>query len=176
MTEFHDIITQTDADRAAEIDAGILARERVEAKRFKRNRTLMRIFTCFLITIFGGLAAAGYRVYVEVQKPGVRYTDYRQCKYEDLENKVELTGIREYSYKQKEFFGIQYRQGSEVLEKTSLDVRGTAMSIVGLQEGSWKSVYVGEGERGIQLLMPAELYVVTVGKKAAVFNYADFCK
>lgn len=176
MTEFHDIITQTDAERAAEIDAGILARERLEIKRFKRARTLTRILTCFLITLVGGFSAAGYTAYVELNKPGVRYTDYRECKYEDPDQKLELTGKREYSYLQKEFFGLQYRQGNQVTEQTVMNVRGNSMSIVGLSKEAWKSIYVGEGEQGIQILMPAELYVVTLGKKTAVFNYADFCK
>lgn len=156
-------------------DAGVEARERLETKRKSRKvlRTVLSVLAFFLIT---AVSATGYRVYLEYKKPGVRVTDYRTCKYVSEEQNFELTGKREYSYMQKEFFGIQYRESKKVTESTEVDVRGSAMNIVGLNQGTWKSVYVGEGERGIQILMPAELYVITMGKKTAVFNYADFCK
>lgn len=156
-------------------DAGVEARDRLKNKRKSRQALWMMLGFLFLSVIIL-LAVAGYRVYLEYKKPGVRVTDYRTCKYVSEEQNFELTGKREYSYMQKEFFGIQYRESKKVTESTEVDVRGTAMSIVGLSQGAWKSVYVGEGERGIQILMPAELYVITMGKKTAVFNYADFCK
>lgn len=156
-------------------DAGAEARKRLESKR-KSRKVLWTVLTVLTLFLIAAVSAAGYRVYLEYKKPGVRVTDYRTCKYVSEEQNLELTGKREYSYMQKEFFGIQYRESKKVTESTVVDVRGTAMNIVGLSEGKWKSVYVGEGERGIQILMPAELYIITMGKKTAVFNYADFCK
>lgn len=172
----HDLTVPNEANKPASMDAGIMARERLEIKRFKRTKVLMRVMTFLLITLVVFLAAVGYGVYTELNKPGVRYNDYRECKYEDLENKLELTGKRKYSYLQKEFLGFQYRQGKDTTEQTVINVRGSSMSIVGLSDGGWKSIYVGEGEQGVQILMDADLYVVTVGRKSAVFNYADFCK
>lgn len=156
-------------------DAGAEARERLESKR-KSRKVLWTVLTVLTLFLIAAVSLAGYRVYLEYKKPGVRVTDYRTCKYVSEEQNFELTGKRKYSYMQKEFFGIQYRESKKVTESTEVDVRGTAMNIVGLSEGAWESVYVGEGERGIQILMPAELYVITIGKKTAVFNYADFCK
>ena len=156
-------------------DAGAMAREKLNAKRRSR-KSLWITFIALILGVLIAIGIAGYRVYQEYLKPGVRVTDYRECKYEDPEQKLELTGKREYSYVQKEFFGIQYRDSKKVMEKTVVNVRGSSMSITGLQEGSWKAVYVGEGEQGIQILMPAELYVISVGKKVAVFNYNDFCR
>ena len=156
-------------------DAGAEARERLESKR-KSRKVLWTVLTVLTLILITAVSLAGYRVYLEYKKPGVRVTDYRTCTYVSEEQNFELTGKRKYSYMQKEFFGIQYRESKKVTESTEVDVRGTAMNIVGLSEGAWESVYVGEGERGIQILMPAELYVITIGKKTAVFNYADFCK
>lgn len=156
-------------------DAGAEARERLESKR-KSRKVLWTVLTVLTLFLIAAVSLAGYRVYLEYKKPGVRVTDYRTCKYVSEEHNFELTGKRKYSYMQKEFFGIQYRESKKVTESTEVDVRGTAMNIVGLSEGAWESVYVGEGERGIQILMAAELYIITIDKKTAVFNYADFCK
>jgi len=174
MTEFTDYDALT-MDKKPQVDAGLVAREKLEAKR-KSRKGLWLTLTAFILGVLIALGLAGHRVYQEYLKPGVRVTDYRECLYEDAERKIELTGKREYSYVQKEFFGIQYRDSKQVLEKTVINVRGNAMSITGLSEGSWQSVYVGEGEQGIQILMPADLYVISLGKKVAVFDYQSFCK
>lgn len=98
-------------------DAGAEARERLESKR-KSRKVLWTVLTVLTLILITAVSLAGYRVYLEYKKPGVRVTDYRICKYVSEEHNFELTGKRKYSYMQKEFFGIQYRESKKVTEST----------------------------------------------------------
>jgi hypothetical protein len=157
-------------------DPGAIARERVVSRGNRVKVALVRTYLLITLVIFlgiGGLAKYGHMQYVE---SGMRYSDYRPCKYENEKHGVVITGRRSYSYMQHSVFGFQFRDMSKVDEQTQIDVTGDSITVVGMSPENWWSLYVGPGERGIQILKPAQTYVFTSDKKAAVVNYNDFCR
>ncbi|MNY46999.1 hypothetical protein D3C86_1822310 [compost metagenome] len=96
--------------------------------------------------------------------------------YTDEKTGVQISGSREYSYPTNSIFGIDYRISNRVTVKTKLDVRGTAMNIAGISNDGYWSVYVDTGEQGIQMLKPASLYVIAMGKNTYIFPDSAFCR
>lgn len=156
--------------------AALKGLEKLAARREQIRRKVARTYMFFITLIILLIAAAVGYVYYEMTKPGKRFTDYRSCSYVDEKNGIELTGQRRYSYLERSLFGVQFRQSKDTLEQTELNVRGTAMSVVGLRDGGWYSSFVGTGEKGVEILKPSELYIVTMGSKVAVFEYEQFCQ
>lgn len=159
-------------------DAGTLAKERL-AKRVNNIkkaavRTYMVIMT-LVVLIIGGVI--GYLCWEYSKIQPVRYTDYRPCSYVDERNGIEITGRREFSYMKHSFFGIEFRKEGEVSEKTQIDIKGDVITVVGLtSDGKWWGKFSDLGERGILMLNPADTYVITTKKAAAVIDYAGFCR
>ncbi len=157
-------------------DAGDQARDKVTARASKVKRTLAQIyfsFTSLVILLVAGLVWYFYQTMTGIS-PVV--TDTRPCYFQDEAKGIELTGRRHYTYPQKSLFGIDFRDTRHVTHTTELDVRGTSMNVVGLKTDGWWGVYIGEGEKGIQMLENASVLVFTLGKKNVVINDKDFCK
>ena len=157
-------------------DPGAIARERIATRAQRFKTAMIRTYLLITLVIFigiGGVVKYGHMQYVE---SGSRYSDYRPCKYENEKHGVTITGRRSYSYMQHSVFGFQFRDTSKVDEQTQIDVAGDSITVVGLSPENWWTIYVGPGERGIQILKPAQTYVFTTDEKAAVVNYNDFCR
>lgn len=157
-------------------DAGSRARAALKKRAEQAKHVMHNVylaFSFFVLVFVAGLAAF---VWQEYQKPAKIVTDIRPCYYKDPKTEVEITGTREYSYPNKNLFGFEYRQADQVTRKTNIDVRGSAMSITGLSSDGWWTTYVDQGERGIQQLKPANVYVVTMGTKTYIFQDNTFCR
>jgi len=157
-------------------DAGRQAREKIQARSKSIGATLLRTYLLISGLFFAVVGGAAWYLYTQVKMPGVMVTDTRPCEFVDEGRGIHLTGRRHYSYMERELFGIQYKDSSKVREETELDVNGTSMNVVGLNSDSWWGVFIGQGEKGIQLLKPASVFVFTIGPKNVVVNDRDFCK
>lgn len=156
-------------------EVGISAKELLRKRRNGIRRKMVRTYIVLSILLFAVFGGTGLYVKQILDQPGKRYVDYRTCKYHDEKNDITVTGKRKYSYLERKLFGFQFRNSKDTTEQTEIDVVGTSMTIVGLSDGKWYSAFVGPGERGIEILKQHELYVVTMGKKVAVFDYHGFC-
>lgn len=157
-------------------DAGTLAREKVQVRHSQVKSTLLKTYLFFCTLVVIALIGLGWYLYAAFTAPGTLVTDTRPCEFIDEARSINLTGRRHYSYMEKELFGIQYRDSSKVRTETELDVKGTAMNVVGLSNGGWWGLHIGTGEKGIQLLKPASVLVFTIGTKNVVVNDSVFCK
>lgn len=135
-------------------------------------RTYVTLTSLILLALIG----AGWFIYQEYQKPGKLEPYYRDCSYTNKESGIEITGRREYFYSVKNIFGFHLRQKADMEDRTQIDVRGEPITVVGLSEGGWWTKHSGEGERGILMLKPADMYVITTKKTGFPVNYGDFCK
>jgi hypothetical protein len=157
-------------------DPGSIARDRMNARAAQLKKVMVRTYLLITLVLFGAVGGLGYYGYNEYTTSGVRYVDYRPCKYEDEKTGITITGRRSYSYMQHSILGFQFRDTSKVDEQTQIDVNGSAITVVGLSKDSWYSLYVDTGEQGIQILKPAMSYVFTTQKKAAYVGYDSFCR
>lgn len=157
-------------------DPGVVAREKlsIRAAAVKKAQAIWRFFKLtFVLTLLGVSSVIGYNIYT---MPSVRATDMRPCLFRDEAKGIELTGTRYYSYKQYSLFGIQFRYGDSVEEKTELDVKGAEMTVLGVGNGNWWYTYITQGEQGIQKLGDASLYQFVIGKKAVAVDAKTFCR
>jgi hypothetical protein len=157
-------------------DAGARAREKIKSRGSRVRRTVLTTYLVLNFLLLAVIAAGAYYLYLEYNKPGKRVVTYKNCEFTDENQHFTLTGRREYSYLQKSLFGLDIRHADNVTETTQLDVQGTAMTVVGLTADKWWGVYIGTGEKGIQILKDAHTYIVTSDKKAVVINYEQFCQ
>jgi hypothetical protein len=157
-------------------DAGARAREKIQARGGRVKRALLMSYLFINFIVIAVISAGAYYLYLEYNKPGKRIVTYKNCEFVDEKQHFTLTGRREYSYMQKSLFGLDIRHADNVMETTQVDVKGTAMTIVGLTADQWWGVYIGTGEQGIKLLKDAHTYIVTSDKKAVVINYEQFCQ
>lgn len=157
-------------------DAGEAARAKVMTRGQKVKRAVVRtyilIITCAVLLAAG---AVGY-VYYEFTKPGKRMVDFRTCQFVDEKMGIEITGKREYSYLERSLFGVNFRLDKDIEEKTTIDIKGDAITVVGInKDGSWWNKFADMGERGIMILNHADQYVFATKKKAPVVGYEQFC-
>lgn len=157
-------------------DSGIEARDRLQSRVKKIRSAAVTTYLTLLTFILVFCASLGSYAYWEYSKGGIRATDYRTCTVSDMaDNKV--TGRREYSYLQRSFLGIDYRLAKDTMETTQIDIRGGAITAVGMTaDGKWWSDHAGIGEQGIMKLKDADTYVFTLEKKALVISYDQFCR
>ncbi|MNZ25628.1 hypothetical protein D3C78_427980 [compost metagenome] len=74
---------------------------------------------------------------------------------------------------------MNYRLEKDIIERTQIDIRGEAITVVGLtgnKDKSFWAKYADTGERGIMILDDAHQYVFTTKKKAVVLDYESFCR
>lgn len=159
-------------------DPGSLAREllarKAEVKRLKRKRIFDRCL--FWLLVIAVLSIAGHFAYKAVManyETG-RYSDERQCKV--VTDNLTITGKRTYSYPYKSLFGFRLIDESKVSEQTVINVTGDKMAIIGLTGKRWWGYRIGQGERGIQILKPADHYTISTDKGLAVVTYKGFCQ
>lgn len=159
-------------------DVGAMAREllerKAEVKRLKRKHFINRLVLWFVI--LGGIGVLGYFAYglgLANYETG-RYSDERQCKV--VTDNLTITGKRTYSYPYKSFFGFRLIDESKVSEQTVINVAGDKMSIIGLTGKRWWGYRIGVGERGVQILKPADTYTISTDKGLAVVTYKGFCQ
>lgn len=157
-------------------DPGIAARDRMKSRAAKVKTVMMRTYLLITLLLFAAVGGVGYYGHQQYMASGTRYTDYRPCSYVDEKHGVEITGRRSYSYMQHSIFGFQFRDMRKVNEQTQIDIKGNSITIVGLTPEGWWASYVDEGERGIEILKPANSYVFTTLEKAAVVDYSSFCR
>lgn len=160
------------------VDVGSMAREllekKAEVKRLKRKHLINRLVLWFVI--LGGIGVLGYFVYglgLANYETG-RYSDERQCKV--VTDNLTITGKRTYSYPYKSLFGFRLIDESKVSEQTVINVTGDKMSIIGLTGKRWWGYRIGVGERGVQILKPADTYTISTDKGLAVVSYKGFCQ
>lgn len=171
-------IPQAEPSIEDRVDVGAMAREllerKTEVKRLKRKRIMDRCV--FWFVVLGVIAALGYFAYglVLANYETGRYSDERQCKV--VTDNLTITGKRTYSYPYKSLFGFRLIDESKVSEQTVINVTGDKMSIIGLAGKRWWGYRIGQGERGIQILKPADTYTITTDKGLAVVTHKGFCQ
>lgn len=159
-------------------DPGMLARERLEGRMAKVRRAAARMYMILTTIVLLGIAGAvGYVYNHYMTAEAKRYTDYRMCSYVNEKHNIEVTGKREYSYRKRSLFGIEWRVSEEVDEKTVIDLHGDAITVVGLRaDGTWWGRHSDDGERGILMLDDATTYIFTTEGTAGVIDYDGFCR
>lgn len=109
-----------------------------------------------------------------------------------LSNGTEVTGKRAYLQKYSLVLGYKFSNTRDAYEKTTLDVRNAAMTVVGQytkakpvnpEDGSvpapeerWWGLNIDAGDKGQMVLKGADNYTFVSGKGIAVIKYEDFCK
>lgn len=173
------------AQTKSETDKGMAAKAKLAA-RMAARKTARMVRWCIAVAISLTIIAAalvatyGYKTMVTGH-----LTDERPCII-DFSEDFQVSGKRTFSYPFKEIFGVRIIDTKVISEQTVVDIRGDAMTIVGLngkvldKATSW-SIPVGMGERGIQILKPADVYtfVVNTGKgspKVRTITHDAMCK
>lgn len=159
---------------AGEKAANLLRTRMKKVARTALIRTWM-VFSLILTIAVAALAGAGYYFWQHRVVTPVTYE--RACRWQ-INDKLEVTGRRTYTFQQNELFGIRWNDAKGVLEKTSVDVIGKQMLVVGLTaDDKWWGYPISTGERGIQNLKPADSYVFVIeGDKVGAVKYNEFCK
>ncbi|MNO12964.1 hypothetical protein D3C76_25840 [compost metagenome] len=161
-------------------DPGVVAREKLETRSQKIKKAAVRTYLILLTLLLATIGGLVYYVYHQTfEVPGKRMVDYRPCSYTDEKLGLEITGKREYSYLERSLFGVHYRLEKDIDERTEIDIKGDAITVVGLNptaDKKWWAKFADMGERGIMILDPADQYVFTLKKKAVVVNYDQFCR
>lgn len=165
----------------AVFDAGTEAREKLVQKKTLRDRWIAFkrfVWLCLVLTLIGCAAVVWYRVQ---HMPKVYSVDSRPCEFNNAEKGIKITGHRYYSYYQYSLFGIDFRFGDSVAEKTVIDVpSGPAMTVIGVdmnkEDPRWWSVHLPQAQPGVQKLNPADLYTFVVGNKSVAVDANTFCR
>lgn len=157
-------------------DAGVRARSAMAGRAAAAARAAKRIlYKTIAIILFISvvvIGAGGYYVYATSTKGYV--TDHRSCELDV--GGYTVTGERTYSYPYTDFLMWRNIDKTTVTEKTLIDVKGTAMTIVGITGEESVVTPVGEGERGTAVIKAADTYVFMINKKVAAKSYKSFCK
>ena len=176
LTESVDQNTQLSEVNPADMDAGVRARSamagRAAAAAKAAKRILYRTIAFILIISVIVIGAGGYYVYATSTKGYV--TDHRNCELEV--GGYTVTGERTFSYPYTDFWIYRNIDKTQVVEKTLIDVKGTAMTVVGLTGEEPVVTSISEGERGTALIKAADTYVFLINKKVAAKSYKSFCK
>lgn len=157
-------------------EVGIVANERLKEKRTAVQKAL-RTFK-FLVwgCVLGGLLGiAGLVWWAYEHRVSGYVTDERSCSLEI--GKRLLTGTRAYSYHFNDYLGWRFIDTRAVEEKTTVQVRGYAFTVVNLTGDKHDVTRVGTGEQGIQILKPADKYVFLFEDGGVgVSDYRSLCK
>lgn len=158
-------------------DAGIACREKLSLKQkaITRARAIWQfIKVLFVMSLLGMSGALAYKVN---DLPRKYQVDNRPCHFVDEAKGIELTGNRAYSYYQRELFGIQFRTKDEVQAKTTLEVTGNEMMVLGTGPDIWWAKHIPMGSVGkFEPLAEAETYTFVIGKKAVAVDSKAFCR
>jgi hypothetical protein len=156
------------------IDAGALAADKMRKRTAAQTaatyfRRTVYFFLTVLLMVIGLIVWYGYE-----NKVTGRFIDDRSCEF-SIGNR-EMTGIRTYSYPYTEIFGFRFIDTSTIEEKTTINIRGDAMTVVGHSSTGWWAINIGTGEIGKQVIKNAESYTFVMGKAVNVIPYRQLCK
>jgi len=178
-------LVHVQVEEKPEDDKGLAAKAKLAARTAARKTAqLIRwsIWVAISLTIICAalVVSYGYKTMVTGH-----LSDERPCAI-DFGGDMVVGGKRTFNYPFKEIYGFRMVDTSKISERTVVDVRGDAMTIVGLkgkqllQSEDW-SINVGAGERGIQILKDADVYtfVVNTGKgqpRVRTITHDAMCK
>lgn len=184
------VLTQVQTKSRGE-DKGLSAKAKLAA-RVAARKTARMVRWCIaasisLTIICASLVVAyGYKTMEVGRDPFVRTCSVK------LSNGTEVTGKREYVQKYHKIFGFKLIDTRQGYEKTTLDIRGVAMTVVGQytkakpvnpEDGSeptaeerWWAAQMEAGDKERLVLRGADNYTFVAGKGAAVVKYEEFCK
>lgn len=132
----------------------------------------------------GALFYAGaYGEMPDIYTADKRVSYKKDCMFRQPGTEDVITGRREYTYLASSLFGYQFHDPAKVEEKTFIDVKGSAMTLIGTSVDpslNW-NVQVGMGEQGHEQIAPADRLAIVVHSetrpaKVFEFSYLDFCK
>lgn len=158
-------------------DAGARAREALAAfnvLKVEHRRRFIRFWTGWLVFLLlvGGVLFGLWKILPEYMITG-RYTVVAECKVPFGDS--ELTGKRTYSYAYKSLFGYHLVDESTRLERTTLDINGNKLTILGQNGEKWWRQNISLGEKGIAILKHADTYWFVSDKNTALVPYSGFC-
>lgn len=157
-------------------DAGTRARMKMNA-RIAAQKAAAFTKKVILLTVLAAIATALAVIYYghETRITGT-YVDHRECSLE-LQGDYTITGKRTYTYPYVEVFGFRVVQTGQIDEVTQIDLKGTSIVTIGQTNDEWWAINNGTGERGIQILKPANSYSFVVnGDRVGVVTYKSFCR
>lgn len=157
-------------------DAGTRARMKLnmriaarKAARFTERLVLLTLFLSYAAAL--GIVYYGYTTRVTGT-----YVDHRECKL-PLNEDYAITGKRTYTYPYVEVFGVRVVQTEQIDEVTQIDLRGQSIVTVGQTKDNWWAINNEQGERGVQILKPADTYTFVMdGDRIGVIAYKSFCR
>lgn len=144
---------------------------RVKAAAYRTARVLRWTLYGVVALAIIGIGALGYWGYLN--KTTEYLVDTRSCLFKV--GNVELTGTRTYSYPSTEIFGVRFIDTKHIDEKTKLNLNGSPLTIIGQDSDKWWAVNIDQGERGVQVLKPADSYSFIMGKQVGVVAYRALC-
>lgn len=172
-------------------DKGLTAKAKLAARMAARKTArLIRwsIAAAISLTIICAalVVTYGYKTMEVGRDPFIRNCSVK------LSSGVEVTGKREYVQKYHKIFGFKLIDTRQGYEKTTLDIRGVAMTVVGQytkakpvnpEDGSeptaeerWWAAQMEAGDKERLVLRGADNYTFVAGKGVAVVKYEEFCK
>lgn len=177
-------------------DKGAKARAKLIARNaLRRTRKIIRWTIAASISLIIILAALVVTyAYKTATKGRINYEIGCSYKFRDG---YEITGKRTFSEPYTELMGWRNVNTKEVTERTVIDIKGDAISILGQYtklkpidpetneappaEERWWGINVGLAEKGVQILKGADNYTFVVDttkgpKKLGVVKYEDFCR
>lgn len=173
-----DVLALLNEAAAAPSDAGAKARDALFAFQLlqkENRRKRIKFWTGWLVFLMlvAGAAFGTWYVLPNYVVSG-RYSVVAECKVPF--GTGELTGKREYSYAYKSLFGYHLVDEATKLEKTTLDITGNKLTILGQHGDKWWRQNIETGERGVAILKPAEMYWFVSDKNTALVPASGFCK
>jgi len=156
-------------------DAGTQARDRLKLRAAARKSLKILRWTIFAVVLIALLSASAFGYWAWSTRVTGYTQDMRTC--QAVIGKTTLTGIRTFNYPFTDILGFRFIDKKNITEATRLDIKGDAITIVGTKEDKWWAIPIGMGERGNQLLKPAEAYTFVINnKEAGVVEYGSFCR
>lgn len=160
------LLSGKETDTAAKVESPPLPRPSAYI------RLLGWMVSVILIT-FCALAVGGFWLYE--QKVTQRVVDARPCGLKT--EKMELTGVREYSYLNNSLFQYNWHDRSKVNIQTRINVPFDGITVVAIQaDTTYEVLNRGEGEGGVLSLPPAHHYVFYSKGNVAAITDTAICK
>lgn len=135
-----------------------------------RTKLYFWLFVLFIITATGGIVTK-----TAMASMTSKYVvDKRSCEYK--QKGVTVSGMRYYSYRYTEVFGVRLIDAEKISERTDIHHEFIATVVVGMNDLEWWSLNLGKGEPTIKTLGKATSYTFVQDGLAGVVSYDDFCK
>jgi len=176
-TSTKEVLSLLSEAAAAPSDAGAKARDALFAFQLlqkENRRKRIKFWTGWLVFLMlvAGAAFGTWYVLPNYVVSG-RYSVVAECKAPF--GNSEITGKREYSYAYKSLFGYHLVDESTKLEKTTIDITGNKLTILGQNGDKWWRQNIDTGERGVAILKHADMYWFVSDKNTALVPASGFC-